>query len=61
MALKSPRNIKEHRHRERPESTRYRTRPLNRSIVTASEARQSMQSGSHGLLHFVRYDDVFSR
>jgi protein ImuA len=39
---------------------RHRTRTINRGFVTASVARQSMQSGSHGLLHCVRNDGTYS-
>ncbi|MFZ2902510.1 MAG: hypothetical protein WA012_06205, partial [Rhodoferax sp.] len=39
-----------------PNPARYRTRTLNKNFVTASEARQSMQSGSHGLPRFARND-----
>jgi len=42
-----------------PHLARYRTRTMFINTVTASEAWQSMQSGSHGLLHFVRNDDHF--
>jgi len=44
-----------------PNQARYRTRTMNRDFVTASVARQSMQPGSHGLLHFVRNDSALSQ